>query len=50
MNVLTIVKLQIRLKGEKARFEFMQILIYRIFIKICFSLYEHKSYERAARK
>ena len=36
-DVLTIVKLQSRLKGEKASFEFMKVLIYRIFIKICFS-------------
>lgn len=29
MNILIIVKLQIRLKGEKANFEFMKILIYK---------------------
>ena len=38
-DVLTIVKLQSRLKGEKASFEFMKTLIYRIFIKIHFFLY-----------
>ena len=41
MNVLTLVKLQFRLKGEKASFEFTKILTYGIFIKICFSL-QHK--------